>query len=391
MAVTFGGRVPLDDVVGRDETVAELWAELERHSVRLTEFRRSGKTTLLRLAEHRAPKGWICVRTSVQDARSASDLVDLTLEALQKHTGRRGKLAEALKALVEPVEDVRLPGVTVALRQDLRGKPVAALRSVLRNLGRSLEGSDTRLAIMWDEFPDAIEAITENDGVQTAKDILNLLRALRESDDSQRVRWVLTGSVGFHHVTSRLGGTAAINDLGVVELPPLSGEWSRWLAESLLLGIGLTPTAEQADALAGVSGGIPFVLELLVKYLGKSGSARSATRTAAELLLRDAASDVALGANWTPLLDRVDTRYGDRAVAAEDVLDLLARAPSAGTEVVPLLAESHGLDPREARGLLDLLCEDHYLAFDPDTSLYWWRHPPLRVIWQARRRAAPTW
>ncbi|MDR0592340.1 MAG: hypothetical protein LBG60_03580 [Bifidobacteriaceae bacterium] len=365
--------------------------ELERHSVRLTEFRRSGKTTLLRLAEQRAPRGWICVRTSVQDARSASDLVDLTLEALHKHMGRRGKLAKALKALVEPVEDIHLAGVTVALRKDLRGKSVAALRSVLGNLDRSLEGGDARLAIMWDEFPDAIESIAQNDGVQTAKDTLNLLRALRESDDSQRVRWVLTGSVGFHHVTARLGGAGAINDLGVVELPPLSGEWSRWLAESLLLGIGLKATIEQADALARVSGGIPFVLELLVKHLSKSGSTPPPTAAAAEQLLRDAASDVALGANWTPLLDRVDTRYGDRAAAAEDVLDFLARAPAATSEVASLLTGSHGLDPRGARGLLDLLCEDHYLAFDPDTSLYWWRHPPLRIIWQARRRGARAW
>jgi hypothetical protein len=26
MAVTFGGRVPLEDIVGRDQTVADLWA-----------------------------------------------------------------------------------------------------------------------------------------------------------------------------------------------------------------------------------------------------------------------------------------------------------------------------------------------------------------------------
>jgi len=30
--LTFGGRVPLEDIVGRDETVARLWRDVERTS-----------------------------------------------------------------------------------------------------------------------------------------------------------------------------------------------------------------------------------------------------------------------------------------------------------------------------------------------------------------------
>jgi hypothetical protein len=391
MAITFGGHVPLKDIVGRDETVATLWAELEHHSVRMTEFRRSGKSTLLRLAESKTPKGWLCVRTSVQDARSTLDLVDATLQALHKHSGPRRKLLDALADLTEPVTSVQALGVTVALNKDLRARPVEALRTVLANLNQTLEAKKKRLAIMWDEFPDAIEAIAANDGPQAAKDILSLLRALRESDDSQRVRWVLTGSVGFHHVTGALKATDLINELVVVELPPLTRQWARWLAESLLLGIGREAQPVQSQALADASGGIPFVLELMVKQVQSDKAALPETLDAANQLLRTAAGGLALGANWTPLLERVDGRYQDQAAAAEDVLDLVARTPAGAAEIRRVLANYHAVDGRVAGRLLDLLCEDHYLTYQPDVDMYWWRHAPLRVLWQARRQGKAKW
>jgi len=40
MKSTFGGHVPPDDVVGREETVGCLWEEVDRHSVRFNEVRR---------------------------------------------------------------------------------------------------------------------------------------------------------------------------------------------------------------------------------------------------------------------------------------------------------------------------------------------------------------
>jgi hypothetical protein len=238
---------------------------------------------------------------------------------------------------------------------------------------------------MWDEFPDALDAIRLNEGPEAAAGVLAQLRAYRQADELDRIRWVLTGSIGLHHVTRHLGDSSGLNDLTVLRLPPLSGEWTEWLAESLLLGANLTPKPGQAAAMAQVSGGIPFILELMVKHIVAERLTVPDQAAEAEALLLRAASDRALSANWAPLLERVGKHYGDLAPAAERILDLTAAAPMTEPDLRQVLHREHP-SHGEMRVLLDLLCDDHYLRHDPDSGLYSWLHRPLRIIWQARRR-----
>jgi hypothetical protein len=388
--------VPDADIVGRDGTADSLWRDLESNSLQISEMRRFGKSTILRLMEKRAPSGWLCVRTTVQDARSTRDLIDLTLRELLDHTKLREHMKKNLLSLGQQVDEIEVNTLiaTFHLSPETRQGACQTFRSVLRALARDLKKENTRLAIMWDEFPDAIDAIRRKEGETAARDMLALLKASRQSDDGERLRWVLTGSVGFHHVQRALGGHGQeMGDITTRDVGPLAPEWTRWLATSLLLDIGLGDDPVAARAIAGASSGIPYIVEMMVKHLrdNQRGSRGALPRdgAAARRLLLDAASDPAIGAGWTPLLTKVDDYYGAQAVLAEAILDEVALAPRTRAETESAVRDRvAALDQRELRQVMDLLLDDRYLVFDHGSATYSWRHEALRLIWQAKRKEA---
>jgi hypothetical protein len=244
---------------------------------------------------------------------------------------------------------------------------------------------------MWDEFPDAIAAIARDEGPGAAENLLGLFRSVRQSDFAERIRWVLTGSIGFHHVLKQLQDKGGVNDMFPFQLEPLTQDWSRWLAECLLLGIGRAYEPAQAAALAEICDGIPYVLEMMVLQVKDRPESLPTDRIQARRLLLEAAASSSLGANWAPLLNRVDPYYGTLAPLAEYLLDQVARNPQQEQDLAsPVEGSELTRDRRTIHSALDLLVEDRYLDYGLDSGAYTWRHPALRTIWQARRRGA-TW
>lgn len=388
MKLTFGGRVPLDDIVGRDDTVTALWREVESNSVRINEMRRFGKTTVLRLMEAHTPDGWFCVRTSVQDARSTLDMIELTLDKLLAHAGLKERAKNIVRRVLKaaPEVDGDIGPISLKLHASDQPSPGLLLRNLLSSVDEELTHDNKRLLIIWDEFPDAVRAIADREGPAAAQDLLALFRANRENDAHDRIRWVLTGSVGFHHVLRMIGGHGGeIGDLTTAGLDVLTPAWTRWLTASLLLDLDLGVDVSPAVVtnIADVAGGIPFVVAMMVKYIRDKHEPLPRTPEETQELLANAAGDLSIGANFTPLLLRVDDYYGDQAELAEAILDAVANVPLTRTQIEGMVKA----EPTQVAIVLDLLAEDHYLDFDPHSELYVWRFPPLRMIWRSRRRS----
>lgn len=391
MALTFGGRVPLEDVVGRDETVERLWSDLESNSIVISEVRRFGKSTILRLMESRVPTKWLCARTSVQGVRSTVEIIELTLQTLLEHAGLKEKAKQTITSVGKLASQAKLEvaGLSFSLGSEHKDNARGVFRQVLKSVNEQLKADNQYLAIIWDEFPDAVKAIADKEGKPAAEDVLAFFRASREDDSSERIRWVLTGSVGFHHVLKDLGhASSLVNDMQMFALEPITLEDSRWMVSCLLLGIRRDASVECIESLAMASGGIPFVLELMVKYIRDRNASLPETQEEARDLLIEAAANPTLGSNWAPLLERIGDYYGENRTLAEEVLDIVARGPIEFEHLVSFLAQSFdaSLKATAVEEVMSLLIEDHYLRYEQRTGLYEWLHPALRIIWQARRR-----
>lgn len=389
MELVIGGEVKLDDIIGRDELIERILSDLNSTSIIINEIRRFGKTTLLRLLETKIPDDWICIRATVQDARTTTELVEWTFQNILRHAKTTVRIKKIIWEVVQGLDSAKINFGAVELQYHLqekyKGNVFSTFRSVLDSIGRQLKKDKKHMVIIWDEFPDAIRAIAEREGKHAAEDIMKFFRARRENVESGNIRWILTGSVGLHHVMRMLSGRSdSINDMITIGLAPIEPQYIRWMSKCLLLGIGRD--FQGSDFIADISGGIPFVLEMMVKHIRDTKAAIPQSVKDAERLLIDAVSDVNLGRNWAPLLERVDSYYGEQATLAESILDVVAKTPMEQPMICDTLKKDFPEIEKTADKVLGLLFEDHYLQYDLSSNLYSWKYEPLRIIWRARRR-----
>jgi hypothetical protein len=392
--LTLGGGVDLDDVVGRDEVIANWWKALETRSLRVTEPRRFGKSTTLKLMARKPPKGWICLYNTVQDASTVEELIELTLGMIQEHTSFSQKVRQKIRSFgqaVGPKVKVQKWGATFELAADFRKTPFRTFEAALADVYAELEKKDQRLVIVWDEFTDCLKKIRDSDpvaGPHQAAETLSLFRALRERVCGGRIRWILSGSVGLHHILRSLPNAGSVNDVDTVTLGPLEPEPTEWLARCLLLGQDREDEPQLAALLAEVSSGIPFVLEHMVAQVVASG-VTPATEEQAQETLTLAADAMDAGTALVPLLERIQTYYSDDDwKAALIILDELAAKPRKLAGLVERLGATLGreVDGEWVWSITERLVEDRYLVFDRPTMSYTWLYGAFRGIWHAKRR-----
>src|SRR5690606_27437125 len=88
-----------------------------------------------------------------------------------------------------------------------------------------------RLLITLDEVPWLLGEIRARQGDAAARTALAKLRALRHRFPD-RLRLLLTGSVGLAGLAHDIGASAELNDLSIEQLPPLTPDWGSALFES---------------------------------------------------------------------------------------------------------------------------------------------------------------
>jgi hypothetical protein len=193
------------DIVGRDRDIAAIWDLLNRSraTLLLNEPRRIGKTSVLVRLSQNPPDPWLCVCQSFQGVTSTVGLVEMALNDIQRHQRLSKRARNVARAFGRARARTTVKGVEFELASPFKADPIAALQRALHDVDEALE--DRRLLLAWDEVPDMITAIADNEGINAATHALALLRRFRESQDADSIRWLLTGSVGFHHVVRRLG------------------------------------------------------------------------------------------------------------------------------------------------------------------------------------------
>lgn len=349
----------------------------EGTNLKLTDPRRMGKSSWIE---------YFCATTTAftpvyidyQGVRTVEEFLTRTGEKLGREQGLPDRARSALRGFFDNlgIEEIEAGPVKVTV-----GVAGLSAPELLRNtlLAVNEHAADRRpVLVCMDEVPWAIRNITGREGAEAACELLQTLRALR--GEARRIRWILCGSIGFHHVLRRCGATVGeINDLGNLPLGPLEGAEATELAHRLLLGAGREPQGVSVSTLVRECGGIPFLMHKVASLLRVQGSGpvdAEQVSVAFEEFIDDRDESHAV----THLLERLDLNYGDAADRAGRVLDVLAVDGAMGRGS---LAEKVGDDPSGLRGTVDLLIDDHYLR-DHGNELAW-RYDVLRRVWVRRR------
>ena len=220
MKTVTGGIVALSDIVGREREVREIVSSVPAGGVILVGDRRHGKTSLTRLA-HEA------VREAGHHAVQLSAERDSYHSFAQALADALGQLGSAAAREAKRWKLTLSAGPMKAERSPAPGRD-------LDELIRAAIPRDANKALVL--FIDEITVLARNLERKergSGEAFLHLLRRLRQEHPG-RLATVLSGSIGFHHVSDEAMTT--VNDIPKLLVGPISEEDATWLAECLLLG-----------------------------------------------------------------------------------------------------------------------------------------------------------
>lgn len=367
-------------VVGRDRTIQTALEQLQAgNNLLINDPRRMGKTALLSRLCNRPGPSTLAVLIDYEGVTSTADFLYRTVASLKVHQEIWKRAADAVRTFFDELELERGPirvKMTCAHRD-----PAALLIDIIRGVNARLETGE-QLIVAMDEVPLAIDNILANQGPAQAGQTLQAMRRLRQSHPSN-IRWIVTGSVGFHHVLRRAKVTEGLmNDLVNLPLGPLTPANAGFLARCLLLGIGREAGPGGVEALVRRSGAIPFLLHQLAHLLC-DGTGPVAAREVEEVFDRFVA-DRDLSRAVTHLLTRLEPNFGTQAADARRILDATAvGGPLGEADLAAAVTGEASGDRDRLLELLEDLCDDHYLLRRVDA--WSWRYDVLREIWCRRR------
>lgn len=386
LRVNPGGILAPAQVVGRDEFVEMIWRRLERQSVLLTSERRMGKTSVISKMTEEATAGRCPIRRSLQGINTpeefaralVADVESNAPDVLSRSILKRLRKAGVKKVGVKSVE-VEFEPVSEEAWKDVVAETFETIDT----------GLDERVVFFWDELPHMVAAIESKRDAATARDVLDVLRFVRETHPSTSM--VLSGSIGIHHVVDKLrlqgGMWAPTNDVATIDVPPLDRPAAVFLAAELLRneGIDCDDATAVSETIASEVDCVPYYIHHVVNEL-KHRQERSDPPASADVVRQTIEANLIDPKDPWQLkhyVDRVPVYYPREADLAFAVLDILAETPGPRpqTEIEHLLA-SRLQPPGEDRlhGLLELLGKDHYI--EPG---YRFRLELVRRAWRSRR------
>ncbi len=220
------GQIPRgDNFYPREYIINKIYRRLDSGShIFLSAPRRSGKTSIMRYLEDNPKENYIFLYANVEDAEEPETyfmmLSELLLDSnaigqLHRFSKKsRNKFAE----FVDSVKSIKVWDlVEVHATEKVKPKYSEEFEKLMTNL----DGSDPIVVLLVDEFPIALERISKKYGKEAAQKFLHVNRRIRQISDGG-IRFIYTGSIGLPHITKKLNATAAVNDLNIVEVPPLT-------------------------------------------------------------------------------------------------------------------------------------------------------------------------
>lgn len=385
-----GGKLALDEIVGRDREIRRYWRVLDRQSLVLSAERRIGKTQLVSKMHGSPREGFVTVYQDLENVHSRMELVREVYRGAREHMSAVDKVKARLvavwdTALPKKIEKIELPEAKSLWKQHLR----TAVEDVLEHIP-----ADHRLVLIWDELPLMLYNIKKAEGADAAIQLLDLLRAMRA--ELPRLRFVFTGSVGLHLVLRalRVAGNAndPTNDMLSETVPPMERGEALELAQRLLLSLPFPPKngAALAEVLVDQIEGFPYYIHHAVDQLSllEHHPAETDVLGAIDAIVLSDQDPAHL--RWH--LERIPIYYGaDEAPVARAILGALARAEGSVDLDALCNLVRHRLPATQDDAVSDvctLLRQDHYLTLDASAGAptFAFRWSVMKRWWRATQR-----
>lgn len=362
MRINPGGRLEVADIIGRDDDIKRYWGILRRQGLVLSAERRIGKTHIAMKMCGECEPGFLPFYQDLEGIHSIKELLRAIYNTVDRSLSNsdrwKNRLAKWSTLLPQRIGNLDL----TAVHDNWGSLLVTAFDDLVEVSG------DQTVLMVWDEFPLMLYNLCEREDEKVAIELLDQLRALRQKHGN-KLRFLLTGSIGLHLVirSLRKAGNAndPVNDLYASTVPPMAPQQTRELATALLGEIDVDPTdeADIATLLAEEVGGFPYYIHHVADQLQQL--CRRVTRDDVVSAIDGLVYDPQDPANFRYYVSRIDTYYEsiEKSVALAILDGVAGHGSPQSTEQIINLVRHKGITASEEdiRAVLSLLVEDHYL------------------------------
>jgi hypothetical protein len=382
MKTNPGGALAPSEVVGRDHLIERLWSILERQSLVLTAERRMGKTSIIKKMAAEPQAGMRVFFRDLEALRTPLEFVDCVFQDVRAELSRRNRAMNRVREFMAQVGGAEFQGLKLPQQVSSHWKTI--LTKTMEDLAEHQEGL---LIFCWDEIPMMLDNIKRDQSEAVAMEVLDTLRSLRQMVPT--VRMVFTGSIGLHHVITRLKekgyANAPTNDMFTEDVSPLALEDACDLARELLIGEGIVVGEGLGEAIAQSVDCFPYYIHHVVDALKWTTESRTVEQV--DAIISANLCDDANRWDMAHYRERIDTYYsGLEQTLALGILDELA-----ATDVPLLLRElldrlnvqGVAQEPELVRKVLTLLGRDHYVVKQQDGS-YCFKFSLIQRYWRLR-------
>lgn len=371
----------------------------EGASVYLVAQRRIGKTSLMREVSRRIENRFICLHVDLQDANSPLDFVAALSAATHPHKSLWGKTKEVFGNVVGLaggiIESLQIQEIQLKIREGLLQANWESKGAQLLDV---LAASDRPVVVFMDEVPVMVSRILkgpEHDSLKITPEriaatdaFMSWLRA-QSIQHNGKIRFVVTGSIGFEPILREAGLSATINNFRPFTLDPWQPETAIGCLRALAQNYEIEfqdGAPERATELLGAC--IPHHVQMYFGHIhemcarrdGRTCSVEDVDRVYEERMLSTRGH-----AELSTFEERLKMMVAKPVLPF--VLDLLTEAAVVGhlsARAIAVIQQDHGLAGREAanqtREVIEILQHDGYLQQGPDGFTFlsrllrdWWK------------------
>ena len=398
MRANPGGEIAPNEVVGRDRLIRELWQTLEQQSVILVAERRMGKSCVIKKMVAERPENILAFYRDVENIDTPIGFVERIYQDVSKHLSATKRTTQIVHDFLTQLGGAQISGVG-KFPEIAASHWKTLLEGTIEDL---ISNQEEPVLLFWDEFPLMLQKIARSSGEETAMDILDTLRSLRQTHS--RLRMLYTGSIGLHHVITALKEVGhnndATNDMRIVEVQPLTEADAQHLALCLLEGEELecSNTEETAREIALLVDRIAFYIHYVVSELKYRGDA--ADIELARKIVSDALVEPQDPWHLQHYRERLDEYYGQdllpivlnmldeltveaNALSFDELNSRLAAclSPEENDIVKKILSGDREL----LRRIIMSLQRDHYVECRSEDGYYRFRFPLIQRWWRITR------
>ena len=214
----------------RTNVEQEIWRELKKgNNILLSAPRRVGKTSVMKYITDAPKENFKLIFENVQGITTEElfykTLYFLILNCLSTFKTNKKKIADYLKTT-----DITEIGLDSLRFQSRKLDYVWEINKIIPQL----EEKGETVVLLIDELPEVLYKLFKAGKNEAASAILKNLRHWRQDESFKKLKFIIAGSIGIHHIVNLIEGrTSDINDIKSIHCPALdtnSNEFENYIA-----------------------------------------------------------------------------------------------------------------------------------------------------------------